>query len=158
MPVSASKKWNAGRIDGQPQRGAGAGARAGVDAGGEVRPRVVGEQLGAGLALVVRRAQSSASTGAASTGKITCALRAELLDDGDLDVDLGRPLSAYAASSKSSGRMPTIARPSLAGRRFSSSGIRQPAISTTPFATCASTRFIEGEPMNAATNRLTGSR
>ena len=45
-----------------------------------------------------------------------------------------------------------------AGRRSLVSGTRNPANSTAFSDSSASTRFIEGEPMNAATKRFVGFR
>ena len=58
--------------------------------------------------------------------------------------------SAKAPSSNASGRRPTITRP-VGGASAEESGIAKPPKRTWPFATSASTRFIAGEPMNAAT-------
>ncbi|MCP9484513.1 MAG: hypothetical protein MSC30_01515 [Gaiellaceae bacterium MAG52_C11] len=45
-----------------------------------------------------------------------------------------------------------------AGRRPALSGTWNPAKSTAPSETSASTRLTEGEPMKAATKRFVGSR
>ena len=66
-----------------------------------------------------------------------------------------------AASSKLSGRTPTIrsrgalAR-SSARRSRSVSGISPSGVRSVPSSTVAGTKFIAGEPMKPATNRLSG--
>ena len=60
-----------------------------------------------------------------------------------------------SASSKSDGRMPTTTGPEWPARR-SVTGSRWPPNTTWPFSIVASNRFIDGEPMKAATNMLTG--
>jgi hypothetical protein len=64
------------------------------------------------------------------------------------------------ASSMSEGRTPRITLlPSYAERSTPSPlGRSHPPKSSRPDRTFASTRFIGGEPMNAATNRLAGRR
>src|SRR5205085_1043970 len=68
---------------------------------------------------------------------------------------VGSAGSAKAASSNASGRIPSTYRP---GRRGAPSGIRYEPNSTRSPSTTASTRFIAGEPMNAATKRFAGDR
>jgi hypothetical protein len=52
----------------------------------------------------------------------------------------------------------TVPDVSPAGRRSAVRGTWKPANSTAPSETSASTRFIDGEPMKAATKRFAGSR
>jgi hypothetical protein len=65
-----------------------------------------------------------------------------------------------STSVKCSGRTPKMTRSGsfAASGPSSASGIEKPAKRMAPSATCASTRFIEGEPMNAATKRFTGDQ
>ena len=60
---------------------------------------------------------------------------------------------------KLSGRMPRTTRPPSAprGRRRRSSGTRNRPNATSPSSTVASTRFMAGEPMKAATKRSFGA-
>ena len=66
--------------------------------------------------------------------------------------------STSDASSKYSGRMPTStsSRPATFSARAASSSIGPNGVSSLFPATVAGRKFIGGDPMNPATNRLTG--
>src|SRR6478752_762165 len=99
---------------------------------------------------------ASAVTGGASTVKKMCASEPSSSSTSTRAEIVGTR-RATAASSKSSGRSPTTTRSRPAGGRFSGeSGTRYcPKHASSP-SIVASTRFIAGEPMNAAMNRSSG--
>src|SRR6185295_8323561 len=102
---------------------------------------------------------SSVSTGGASMANRTLTSDPRSSVAVAITVIVGRlDPDQTAASSRSAGRIPRItSRPSIAPRsRSVGIGISKPANRTTPSPTVAPTRFMGGEPMNAATNRFAG--
>ena len=98
---------------------------------------------------------SSASTRGASIGKITCVSEPSSSITststsivGSAGIGERRVLERLRADPEDHLAVPR--------RRGRVSGSSIPANETRPSATTASTRFIAGEPMNAATKRLSG--
>ena len=77
---------------------------------------------------------------------------AQLLDE------IGSSAGASSVWRRSVGRIPRITSPAPGSTATSgASGSSIPAKATRPSATVASTTFMDGEPMNAATKRFPGS-
>ena len=124
----------------------------GIDPRGEER-RLAGEQA---RRLSASRAYSAA-TGGASTGKKTCASAPSSSTTSTL-ASIRRqvaPRRTTPPRRPPAGCRARRARPGRAGGRAGSSGTRYWPNATWSPSIVASTRFIAGEPMNAATNRLT---
>ena len=144
------------RIDREPERLADLRLRARVDARGEQRPLVLGEQ---------RRPSSSSSRRASSTTTARVDLEedervgAELLEHLDLDVDLRQPgLRERGVLERlrpdPDDRRGRRSRRAAGARGRAGCGSRRTR--SRRRAIVASTRFIDGEPMNAATKRFVG--
>ncbi len=104
---------------------------------------------------------SSVSTGAASIGKKTTTSAPRFSSTvtwPSIDHEVDSP--PFSTSVKCSGRTPRITRRGsfCASAPSSVSGSEKPAKRSDPSETSASTRFIDGEPMNAATNRFAGDQ
>src|SRR6266550_3132464 len=100
------------------------------------------------------RSRISAVTGGASTGKNTSASEPSSSTTAGVTSSVE---PAAPVSSKASGRMPRITFPGEScGRRRSSSRSRKPPNTISSPSIVASTRFMAGVPMNAATKTLSG--
>ena len=159
-PVSGSKKWKRLGSTAQPHPFAGFRARARVDPRAELGAfRDQGEDV-VGPLVARRRERLLGGHGRRVDGEQHVHLRAELLGDVHLDVD-GRSLrssprrprprgrTAGCPGSRSVPRGPRGRSPRRAER-----GSRAKEIA--PPSTVPSTRFIGGDPTNAATNRFAG--
>src|SRR5215211_3883205 len=158
-PVCGSKKWNLrGSID----------SRIGVPGPLEVRgstraQKTARSSASSGISpspsCSDAASVSSVSTGAASTRNRTLTSDPRSSVTSAMTVMVGRlDPDQTAASSRSAGRIPRITSPPWMPVRSRSpgTGISNPANLTTPSPTAAPTRFMGGEPMNAATNRFAG--
>ena len=159
-PVAGSKKWRRAVSTASSSSVPGVDARSRVDDGGEDRPLVVREQLSlvVALASVARPHRLGARRAGASIVKITWLSAPRSSTTSGLHAMRGRSGVRGRACSKSVGRIPRITPRSrrASGRRAAAAQARSRRIATAPPTISASTRFIDGEPMNAATNRFAG--
>src|SRR5215217_1112407 len=149
-PVAASKKCSRA---GSTKSSSGRPTRAGVAGSTRAANRLFASGRSVASSGFPR---ISAVTGGAETGKKTCASEPSSSTTAGTTSSCAAPAVA-ARSSKASGRMPTITLLcDPCGRRLGSSRSRcSPKTASSP-SSDASTRFIAGVPMNAATKTLSG--
>src|SRR6185437_10072016 len=152
-PVSTSKKWkragSTAKVSGRPTT---------AFTRGSIRAANKACSSASSVASSSSACPASRPIRGASTGKKTWASDPSSSTTAGSTSSVGEPGGADAAASNASGRIPSVILwCSGAGRRVGSSRIRsRPKTASSP-SMAASTRFIAGVPMNAATNTLRGS-
>ena len=149
-PVSGSKKWKRARIDGQIDRIADAGGRLRVDPGREERPSV-------GQAAAGRRLENLSADRGCVDMEEDVDVGAELLEhlDPRPESSAARARTLRPRTPRGGSRARRARRPRrAAGRRRTARGTGRSARRSS--SSVASTRFIAGEPMNAAMKRFVG--
>ncbi len=141
--------------------------RAATRAVQSVFPAVSGRAASSLSSAALASPRAACSTGGASTRNRTCISLPSASVTSAVAGMRGQVASASSPSSKSDGLIPRIRsrpkyslRPGLAAKTASGTGSRRSANTTAGPSSrtrLAPTKFIAGDPMNPATNRLTGA-
>ena len=159
-PVAGSKKWSRRWSTASSRSSPGRDAAPAVDRCAEAGAAVVGQERGVVVGCGLDRGARGVRLHARRLDREEHVRdAAELLDEvgPDDDARLSRRRRRARAGCRSGGsRGSPRARPASSGTS-GASGRVMPANATLPSPTVASTTFIDGEPMNAATKRFVGS-